>query len=330
MTLPIIDFADYRAGAPGSLERTAEHIGRALSQAGFYAAVNHGLDWSKVERVFAQARRYHALPIEAKQATPFSGAYTGYLGANKHVLRTSQVNRNTQGDLNEAFFVERETPPEESSSELAAHFEPANQWPSGLPGFREAVLDYYRAAEHFARSLLPLYAVALGLSGTWFDSAFNWPQASLRLTRYPPGQRATNQFGIAPHTDAGFLTVLPQSEVTGLHIRLPNEGWVTAPRVEQGLFINSGDMLKRWTNDRWLSTQHMAVNDADEDRYAAVFFFSPTLDFEMACIPTCQDEGNPPRYEPISYRQYRAWFMDSNYRADEPPRAQVEPVGVDR
>ena len=330
MTLPVIDFAAYRNGAAGSLERTAAEIERALADVGFYVAVNHGLDWGKVDQVFAQARRYHALPLATRQASSFSAAYTGYLGTNAHVLRTSQVNRNTQGDLNEAFFIEREVPPASAPAARAAGFESANQWPEGLGDFREIVLEYYAAAEAFARSLLPLYAVALGLSPEWFAAGFTWPQASLRLTRYPPGQRAANQFGIAPHTDAGFLTVLPQSDVTGLHIRLPNDDWITAPRIEKGLFINSGDMLKRWTNDRWLSTQHMAVNDSQEDRYAAVFFFSPSLDYEMSCIPTCQSPENPPRYEPIAYGQYRAWFMDSNYRADEPPRADAVPVGVER
>lgn len=325
---PIIDLADHVAGRPGAAERAAAELRQALETVGFYAVVNHGVPWRQVEAVFAEAKRFHAQDVAAKQALAFSADFTGYVAPSAAVLRTSQVNRNTKGDLNEAYFIEREVPPAGADPARAAAFASANQWPTALPGFREVTLDYYRTIERFARALLPLYALALDLPRDWFAPAFGWPQASLRLTRYPPLPREENQFGIAPHTDAGFLTVLPQSDVTGLHIRPRGQDWLTAPRVDQGFFVNSGDMLKRWSNDRFLSTQHMAVNDADSDRYAAVFFFSPDLDHEMACLPTCQGPGDPAKYQPITYRQYRAWFMDSNYRPEAAPRARADAVRV--
>lgn len=327
-TFPAIDLGEYLAGKPGAAEDVATKLRHALERVGFFAVVNHGVSWSKVEAIFAEAKRFHDQDAAAKSALAFSPDFTGYVAPSKAVLRTSQVNANTKGDLNEAYFIERETPPSGADPARAAAFRPANQWPAALTGFRETALDYYATVEGLARSLLPLYAKALSLPDDWFEEAFRWPQASLRLTHYPPLPREENQFGIAPHTDAGFLTILPQSEVMGLHIRPKGQDWITAPRVEQGFFINSGDMLKRWSNDRLLSTQHMAVNDSGLDRYAAVFFFSPDLDYEMSCIPTCQSPDNPPRYEPITYRQYRGWFMDSNYRAEEAPRSQAEAVSV--
>ncbi|MBT6278266.1 MAG: isopenicillin N synthase family oxygenase, partial [Chromatiales bacterium] len=272
---------------------------------------------------------FHEQPTPAKLDCAFSADFSGYIPSAAHVIRTSQVNTNTKGDLNEAYFIEREAPPNGYQGELADEFVSPNQWPK-LPEFRTITLDYFNAMEGFARSLLPLYAAALKLDIDWFEEAFRWPQASLRLSHYPVSEREDNQFGIAPHTDAGFLTVLPQSDVTGLHIRVAGEDWIEAPRVHEGLFVNSGDMLKRWTNDQFLSTQHMAVNEAERDRYAAVFFFSPTLDYEMSCLPTCQSAARPPRYDPITYGQYRAWFMDSNYRPEAPARAQATPVAISR
>ena len=325
---PIIDLSDYVAGRPDAARAAAAELRRALETVGFYAVVNHGVPWRKVESIFSEAERFHAQPMAAKAALSFSAEFTGYVAPSKAVLKTSKVNENTKGDLNEAFFIERETPPPGADPARAAAFASANQWPESLPDFRETALDYYDSVERFARSLLPLYALALDLPENWFEQAFVWPQASLRLTHYPPVPREANQFGIAPHTDAGFLTLLPQSAVTGLHIRPRGREWMTAPRVDQGFFINSGDMLKRWSNDRLLSTQHMAVNDSDTDRYAAAFFFSPDLDYEMACLPTCQGPDNPPKYGPITYREYRAWFMDSNYRPEAEPRAKAEAVEV--
>jgi hypothetical protein len=42
------------------------------------------------------------------------------------VLRTSTVNDNTMADLNEAFLMEREEPPDEASGERAARFHTVN------------------------------------------------------------------------------------------------------------------------------------------------------------------------------------------------------------
>ena len=80
-------------------------------------------------------------------------------------------------------------------------------------------------------------------------------------------------------------------------------------------------MLKRWSNDRFLSTEHMATNSSGLDRYAAPFFFSPDVTYELACLPSCQSPDNPPKYPPITYGEYRQWFMDANYRSKLPEYA---------
>ncbi len=324
---PLIDLGGTSEPHTASHQRTAQQLRQALEHVGFFAVVNHGISPALIDDIFSQARRFHALPAEQKAALVFSPDFTGYVPPARHVLRTSTVNDNTMGDLNAAFFMEREEPPDGADGVRVKQFRTGNQWPSDLPGFRDVLMTYYRTMERFTRRrLLPLYAQALDLSIDYFDAAFRWPQASLRLSHYPPVPRQANQFGIAPHTDAGFLTILPQSEVDGLHIRPPGSDWIKAPRVEGGLFINSGDMLKRWTNDRFLSTQHMAVNGSNASRYAAVFFISPDLDYAMSCLPTCCDAEHPPKYEPITYRHYRTWFMDANYRPEAKPRYEADAV----
>lgn len=317
MEFPILDMADERAGVPGARERLAAELRDALENLGFFCVVNHGIDWARIEETFAAGKRFHARVLEKKMASAFNAQFAGYLPAGGYTIQTSDLNDNDRVDLNEAFFMERDTVPAGIDNERARSFESPNQWPDDMPGFKEAVSGYFDLMEGFGQSLLPLYALALDLPADYFTDAFRWAQASVRLSHYPPEERADNQFGIAPHTDAGFLTILPQSDVMGLHIRPPGADWIAAPRVEQGIFINSGDMLKRWSNERFLSTEHMAVNDAGIDRYVTVFFYSPDLDHEMACLPTCQDAGNPPKHPPITYREYRDWFMNRNYRDGE-------------
>jgi isopenicillin N synthase-like dioxygenase len=307
MEFPILDL-------DANADDLADDLRRALHDVGFFCVVNHGIDWARVDEIFAAGKRFHTRPANKKLATAFSADFTGYLPPAGYTIRTSQLNDNDQGDLNEAYFIERERVPPGVTGSRADAFSSPNQWPDDMPGFRDTLTGYFDLMESFGRRLLPLYAAALDLPADFFDDAFRWAQASLRLSHYPSVERADNQFGIAPHTDAGFLTILPQSDVTGLHIRPPGSDWIAAPRIDQGFFINSGDMLKRWTNDRFLSTQHMAVNEAATDRYAAVFFYSPDLDYEMACLPTCQSPDEPAKYPAITYREYRNWFMNQNYR----------------
>jgi len=310
MEFPILDLAH-------SNDLLVTELRSALEEVGFYAVVNHGIDWAKVEKIVDTSQHYHNRPLAKKMENAFNESFAGYLEMSDNTIRTSDLNNNDKGDLNGAYFMERDCVPDGIQSPRAKAFSSPNQWPDDMPEFKKTVSNYYDLMEVFGRSLLPLYARALDLPENYFDDAFSWAQASLRLSHYPPDKRADNQFGIAPHTDAGFLTILPQSDVMGLHIRPPDSGWIAAPQVEQGFFINSGDMLKRWTNDRFLSTQHMAINETNIDRYATVFFYSPNLEYEMACLPTCQGPNNSPKYPPITYGEYRDWFMNANYRDGE-------------
>jgi isopenicillin N synthase-like dioxygenase len=126
---------------------------------------------------------------------------------------------------------------------------------------------------------------------------------------------APNQFGIAPHTDANFLTFLAQTEVPGLQIRLPSGEWVPVPFVPDSYAVNAGDMMARWTNGRFKSTPHRALPPVGRPRYAIPFFLGPHIDTVIECLPTCQGPGHPPRFPPITYADYLTWWYDANYAA---------------
>jgi isopenicillin N synthase-like dioxygenase len=73
--------------------------------------------------------------------------------------------------------------------------------------------------------------------------------------------------------------------------------------------INQGDMMARWTNDRWLSTLHRVANPPAEAnggsrRLSIVFFHHPNYDTTVSCLPTCAEPGVAPTYEPIRVSDY--------------------------
>jgi isopenicillin N synthase-like dioxygenase len=315
--IPIIDLEPYLAGRPGARAAIAAELGRALHEVGFFVIVNHRVPQPLITATFAQARRFHAQPMEAKLALRMNEHNNGYMMLGRYAVWTSDVNANDKPDLNEAFFVKRERSPDDPLVRAGRRFAGPNQWPADLPGFREAVLAYTEAVDALGRQLLPLCALALDLPDDTFDAAFAETQFSFRLTHYPPVSAEPNQFGIAPHTDSNFMTFLAQSEVPGLQVRMPDGAWVDVPYVPGSFAVNSGDMMQRWTNGRFKSTPHRALPPVGRPRYAIPYFMGPHLDTEIACLPTCQGPGNPARYPPVTYAAYLDWWYDANYNSSD-------------
>jgi isopenicillin N synthase-like dioxygenase len=74
--------------------------------------------------------------------------------------------------------------------------------------------------------------------------------------------------------------------------------------VPGAFVINIGDLMARWTNDRWVSTLHRVVNPPIEAgggsrRQSLAFFHQPNWDKEIRCIETCLAPGEAPRHAPV-------------------------------
>ena len=145
-----------------------------------------------------------------------------------------------------------------------------------------------------------LIGLSLGLPRGHFEQLLLRPAATLRLLHYPP-QVITekSRLGCGAHTDYGCCTILAQDTTGGLQIRNAHHQWVHAPPVEGSFVINLGDMMNRWTNGLYRSTVHRVMNLKSSDRYSIPFFFNPSLDAPIACLPTCLRPGEDrPRFEP--------------------------------
>ena len=315
-TVPVLDFGPYLAGESGAIEELSAELRAACEQIGFFFVVNHGIEPALVASLFEQARRFHALPLEAKQSLGANAHNIGYMPYRGSVSRASAVHENTAPNLNEALFIKRDLPSDHPDVIAGKRFRGMNQWPESLAGFRQTVVAYCDAMEVLGRRVIALYATALELPETYFDEAMLEPQYTLRLTHYPPvapDRVLDNQFALAPHTDSSLITFLPQNDIPGLAIRGPTGEWIEPPALPSSFLVNTGDMMHRWTNHRFRSTPHRVVHTRAEDRYAIPFFFDCSIDYPMACLPTCQSPDDPPRYEPITYTEYMVWFTNQNY-----------------
>jgi isopenicillin N synthase-like dioxygenase len=299
--IPVIDLEDYfSSGSRQALEKVAEQLQSACEQVGFFSIVGHQISPTWIAETFDAARAFHALPIAAKQEILMDRPGWPVGGVGYLPVKNRKLPARDKGNLNEAFIIK---------CDHRLNMED-NQWPEveALPGFRDTVETYATSLTTLGKRLLPIFATALEMPPSFFDAAFESPLYRLRMTRYPAvAGTADDEFGIAPHVDTTFCTILAQ-DTPGLTIFSERrQQWVKAPLLENAFIVNSGELLRQWTNDRFISVKHFANNNTgDTDRYSIPYFLNANSDYRMSCIPSCCGPGNPAKYPPISYAESQA------------------------
>jgi gibberellin 2-oxidase len=123
----------------------------------------------------------------------------------------------------------------------------------------------------------------------------------LRLNRYPPCAAPSGAYGLCPHTDSDFLTILHQDGVGGLQIVKAGR-WVAVEPNPGALIVNVGDLLQAWSNDRYRSVEHRVMASDARERFSVAFFLCPSYDTLIQ--PRC-GAGGSPRYKSFTFGEYR-------------------------
>ncbi|CAN5658139.1 2-oxoglutarate and iron-dependent oxygenase domain-containing protein [soil metagenome] len=309
--IPVIDLRAAFAGEPGALELAAKQLQHACEHICFLYIKGHGVSDEIVDSTFAAARAFHDQPLDRKLAILVNENMQGYMPIHGSTTRSSKLAGESKPNENEAFFLQREILP--THPKFGGPQRTPNVWPDGLPGFKDTVLTYYRAMDALIARLLPVYALALDLPADFFSNAFQESMSTLRLTHYPSMDYGEGSFGVAPHTDSSFVTLLAQNKIAGLQLMSQDGNWIDAPAIDGTFVVNTGDMLNRWSNGRFLSTPHRAYNLSNTERYAIPYFCHPDPDFPMACLPTCTRAANPPRFPTQTPLEYIEWHKSHNY-----------------
>ncbi|WP_108659124.1 isopenicillin N synthase family dioxygenase [Acuticoccus kandeliae] len=309
--LPVIDLQNFAFDEAGA-DAIAKALDDAFSNVGFCYIANTGVPVELMDRIFAANAAFHAQPMEKKQAIAINEWHRGYMAPKTSLIVTSSVAKATKPNNSESLMFMHEVA--ETSPRFGAPLQGPNQWPADMPEFRDAVSAYLVAVDTLARRFTRLIARALDMAPESLDDHFKEPTTFLRLLHYPPNpDAAEDEFGSAPHTDYGFITILLQDEVGGLQVRKKGGGWIKARPVRGTFVVNVGDILARWTNGRWQSTPHGVRNTANVDRYSIPFFFDPDMAETIECLESCLKPGDAPRYEPVLYGDYLMERIDANY-----------------
>jgi len=311
--IPVVDITGLASPASSAARDVARHLCHAYETLGFAYVAGHGVPPDVIERAFTVSAEFHGAPLERKQALAINRYHRGYIGMATSTIVTSTVTRVTRPNLSESLMLMHEVAPDDPGYGTEVHG--PNQWPDWLPGFRPAITDYTAALEGVARRLLDAFTLGLNLPDGYFAPLFARPVTFLRLLHYPPHppSAADNQFGAAPHTDYGCFTILAQHGVEGLAVRDPSGAWIEAPPIPGTFLLNLGDLMPRWSNDRFRSTPHRVLNRSGRERYSIAYFFDPAMDAMIECLPACRSAENPPRHPPMRYGDYLMERLDKNY-----------------
>lgn len=312
--IPVIDLTPFQSGgsAAGRLAVAGE-IATACETLGFLVVSGHGVPLLDSKALYAEAHKFFDRPLDEKLSVrrPRNDQNRGYIPYGEETLAKMHGGV-TPPDYKEVFAIGPDDVPDEPfyTGPLSYPDFAANLWPDASPGLRPAMLAYYNGMIHLARMLGHAYALALGLDEDFFVERLTRHSSQLRLLHYPAptGELQAGQLRCGVHTDLGLTTILRNEDVPGgLEVRTPEGDWITAPAIPDTYVVNLGDLMMRWTNDRWRSTPHrVAVPEAEarnrSDRLSIGFFVAPNYDVEVTCI---DGTGAAAKYPPISVRDYR-------------------------
>jgi isopenicillin N synthase-like dioxygenase len=316
LNIPIIDISSLPDDslAIGEIAGASEHFG-------CFHIVNHGIPDVLTSNFFAQMHLFFDLPEEKKlQISRTADNPWGYFDR--------ELTKNTR-DWKEIFDYGIDQEEGDAGS--------VSQWPNQPAEFRPVMMAWFNACEEVASRVLAALCLALDMPADTLASDFAPHHSSfVRLNYYPPcdvpadenspTDVSSGSLGINHHTDAGALTLLAHDEVPALQVE-HESGWHTVAPNPDGLFVNIGDMMQVWSNDRFKAALHRVLANEKQRRYSAPFFYNPS--FTAVCRPLdATTLERPARYRTIPWKEYRQRRAQGDY-ADYGDEVQISMYRTD-
>lgn len=108
--------------------------------------------------------------------------------------------------------------------------------------------------------------------------------------------------------------LLADSTPNALQVQTKAGDWITANPLQGAFVVNIGDMMERWTNGLWKSTNHRVLHRGDKFRVSVPFFFEPNFDAEVRPLKKCvQETGGTKLYNNVVYGQHLMKKLQSNF-----------------
>ena len=312
-SLPVIDVGGLSSSDPAIRARVGADLRAACLDKGFFYCAGHGVPQGLIDAAMAEIRTFFSRSLDdkmrfEKSASPCNRGY--------EVLGGQTLEAGAPPDRKEGYYIGLEMDPKDPRVVEGRFNRGPNIWPDDQPGFRPTLRAYFAALQDLGETLMRGLALSLFLPEDHFEDFCKDPLATLRLLHYPPQRpdAGVGEKGAGAHTDFGGLTILLQDDNGGLQVFDNGNGdWIEAAPIPGTFVVNLGDMIARWTNDRYRSTLHRVINSSGRERYSIPFFYVGNPDYEVRCIPTCLEVGESPKYPPLTVEDHLRTMYRQTY-----------------
>ena len=280
-SLPTIDLRRFDAEGD-ERRRFLQELRDAARTYGFFYLVGHGVEDRLIQSVLALSRRFFSLPDREKLEIEMvnSPHFRGYTRPGFEYTRGKQDWRE-QVDIG----AERPALKLDAGSPAWKRLQGPNQWPSALPELKPVLLDYQEKVTALAVRVLQAFSAALEQPEDVFEPIYApAPNQLIKIIRYPGRAAGESDQGVGAHKDSGFMAVLLQDRVAGLHVE-GEDGWIDAPPVPGSFVINVGEILEIASGGYLRANVHRVISPpAAHDRLSVAFFLGARLDSEVPLL----------------------------------------------
>ncbi|CAL5335763.1 unnamed protein product [Camellia sinensis] len=273
--LPLVDLS--RSGLSDHDRKECERdLAMAAKQCGLFQVVNHGVSWEILAKLKSEQEKLFRQPFE-KKVNKFLNCYRWGSPAATSLMQFS---------WSEAFHIPLENIPvlKEFNTSLST----------------TTIAVFAEVASELAKRIAEILAENLGSKTTFFAKNCMASSCYLRMNRYPRCPISSEFYGLVPHTDSDFLTILCQDQVGGLQM-VKDGKWVSIKPNPQALIVIIGDLFQAWSNGVYKSIEHRVISNHEEERFSVGYFLCPSND---TVIQGC-NENEPCMYRKFSFREYR-------------------------
>ncbi|KAF4543224.1 putative 2-oxoglutarate-dependent dioxygenase [Lasiodiplodia theobromae] len=336
--LPIIDISPYLLPNTNKAARTAtaHALARACHDTGFFYLTGHGIPDSTLQSILTLARRFfleasddekNAIrrrdagvveTVSQQQAVVGGDGARGYQRIGENVTKG-------QRDWHEAVDFYAEWEGEGGSGSSGPPYEllqGPNLWPRHPPGLREEYERYVGLVEGVGTAVVRAMGEALGFEGEEEADVFVratrksfWVMRLIGYPGLPEGEGREEGFSCGEHTDYGCVTLLlADSTPNALQVQRKDGSWISADPIPGAFVVNIGDMIERWTNGLWKSTNHRVIHRGANYRVSVPFFFEPDFNARIKPLAKCIAEtGGKEKYDEVVYGEHLLAKVKGNF-----------------
>ncbi|GER52287.1 2-oxoglutarate (2OG) and Fe(II)-dependent oxygenase superfamily protein [Striga asiatica] len=289
--VPVIDLSRIESD-PKSRKAIVEQVRAASGTWGFFQVANHGIPRDVLDGMIGGVRAFNELDADERKKY-YSRDFGWRVRYSSNFDLYSSRTANWRDTLSFIF------PDQINTDELPE-------------SCRESTVEYSKYVKMLGNTLLELLSEALGLKPDHLLKMDCSKGFRFSCHYYPACPEPELTLGTSKHSDPGFLTILLQSQISGLQV-LHHGQWVNIEPNPGVLVVNIGDLLQLVSNGRFISVKHRVVARSIGPRISVAFFLSgPVGEVKVyGPIEEMLSEEDPAKYREVMLGDYIMRFVNT-------------------